>query len=40
MAQLDHNIDLEIVEAWQQFMQTLLAVLMLTGAALMAYYSR
>jgi hypothetical protein len=39
MAQVDNSIDVEIVEAWQQFVQTLLGVLVLTGAGLMVYYA-
>ena len=40
ISQSDDNIDVELVEIWQRFVQILLAILVLTGAGMMAYYSR
>jgi hypothetical protein len=40
MSDYDKDIDVEIVEAWAGFVQVLLGILVLTGAALMAVYSR
>ncbi|HEX4921467.1 MAG TPA: hypothetical protein VFV92_12085 [Candidatus Bathyarchaeia archaeon] len=36
----DKDIDTEIVETWERFVQALLGILVLTGGALMALYYR
>ena len=40
MSDYEEDVDVEVVEAWERFVQILLGVLVLTGAALMAFYSR
>ena len=40
MSENDKDIDIEIVEAWEKFVQILLGILVFTGVALMAFYSR
>ena len=38
MSHPDDNIDVELVNLWQHFVQILLAILVLMGAGMMAYY--
>lgn len=40
MADYDKEIDVEVVEAWERFVQILLGILVLTGMAMLAIYSR
>ena len=40
MSDHDKDIDIEIVETWERFVQILLGILVLTGVTLMAIYSR
>ena len=40
MSDYDKDIDIEIVEAWERFVQILLGILVFTGVALLAVYSR
>ena len=40
MSDYDKDIDVEIVEAWERFVQILLGILVFTGVALLAVYSR
>ena len=40
MSDYDKDIDVELVEAWERFVKIFLGILVFTGVALMAVYSR